>query len=133
MLKVAIGHSDDVDSADAIEAVLEQCQEPLDRLSAQTGLLFASIDQDFQLILDKINEAHPGIELIGCSTDGEFSSALGFREDSIALTLFHSDKCEWKAGVGLDISEDPTASIEKAVKIAIPENRGGSEVVHRHS
>jgi hypothetical protein len=116
MLKVAIGHSDDVDSADAIEAVLEQCQDPLNGLSAQAGLLFASIDQDFQLILDKINEAYPGIELIGCSTDGEFSSVLGFAEDSIALTLFHSDECEWKAGVGHDISKDPLGSLEQAVK-----------------
>ena len=48
MLNVAIGHSDDVDSADAIDAVLEQCQDTLNGLSAQAGLLFASIDQDFQ-------------------------------------------------------------------------------------
>jgi len=121
MLKVAIGHSDDVDSADAIQAVLEQCRDSLNGLPAKAGLLFASIDQDFQLILDKINETYPGIELIGCSTDGEFSSVLGFVEDSIALTLFHSDECEWNAGVGYDISKDPLGSLEQAVKTVIPQ------------
>ncbi len=121
MLKVAIGHSDDVDTGDAIEEVLEQCRDTLNGLSAQAGLLFSSIDQDFELILDKINETYPGIELIGCSTDGEFSSTLGFAEDSIALTLFHSDKCEWKAGVGYDISKDPLGSLEQAVKAIMPQ------------
>jgi len=121
MLNVAIGHSDDVDSADAIDAVLEQCQDTLNGLSAQAGLLFASIDQDFQLILDKINETYPGIELIGCTTDGEFTSVLGFAEDSIALILFHSDECEWKAGVGHDISNDPVETLEEAVKTVMSE------------
>jgi len=121
MLNVAIGHSDDVESADAIEQVLEQCQDTLDGLSAQAGLLFASIDQDFQLILDKINETYPGIELIGCSTDGEFTSVLGFTEDSIALILFHSDECEWKAGVGHDISNNPVETLEEAVKTVMSE------------
>jgi hypothetical protein len=121
MLKVAIGHSDDVDTGDAIEAVLEQCRDTLNGLSAQAGLLFSSIDQDFELILDKINETYPGIELIGCSTDGEFSSTLGFAEDSLALTLFHSDECEWKAGVGYDISKDPLGNLEEAVKAVMPE------------
>jgi len=122
MLKVAIGHSDDVDSGAAIETVLEQCREPLNSLSAQAGLLFASIDHDFNLILEKINDSYPGIELIGCSTDGEFSSTLGFAEDSLALTLFHSDKCVWKAGAGLDISKDPEGSLEKAFENLIPED-----------
>jgi len=119
MLKVAIGHSDDADSSDAIEEVLEQCQESLNGLPAQAGLLFASIDQEFQLILNKINETYTGIELIGCSTDGEFSSVLGFAEDSITLTLFHSDECEWKAGVGHDISKNPLGSLEQAAKTVI--------------
>jgi len=119
MLRIGIGHSDDVDSVDAIEAVLKQCRSSLNGLSAQAGLLFASIDQDFQLILDKINETYPGIELIGCSTDGEFSSLLGFVEDSIALILFYSDECEWKAGVVTEISKDPVGNLEKTVKTVV--------------
>ena len=119
MLKITIGHSDDVDSVDAIETALEQCKESLNGYTAQAGILFSSIDQEFQLIIDKINEVHPGIELIGCTTDGEFSSVLGFVENSIELILFYSDQCEIRAGVGLNISKDPVNIIDKAVQTAL--------------
>ncbi len=119
MLKIAIGHSDDVDSIDAVEIALEQCKSSLNGYTVQAGILFSSIDQDFQLIIDKINEAHPGIELIGCTTDGEFSSVLGFVENSIELILFYSDQCEIRAGVGLNISKDPVKTIDQAVKTAL--------------
>jgi hypothetical protein len=119
MLKIAIGHSDDVDSIDAVETALEQCKTSLNGYTAQAGILFSSIDQDFQLIIDKINEAHPEIELIGCTTDGEFSSVLGFVENSIELILFYSDQCELRAGVGLNISKDPVKTIDQAVKTAL--------------
>lgn len=119
MLKVAIGHSDDINSVDAIEQVLSQCNDSLNGFSAHAGMLFCSIDQDFQSILNKINETYPGIELIGCTTDGEFSSVLGFAEDSILLILFHSDDCEWKAGIGRQVSDDPIAIVEEAVKSTI--------------
>ena len=119
MLKIAIGHSDDVDSIDAVEIILEQCKSSLNGYTAQAGILFSSIDQDFQLIIDKINEAHPEIELIGCTTDGEFSSVLGFVENSIELILFYSDQCEIRAGVGLNISKDPVKTIDQAVKTAL--------------
>jgi len=119
MLKVAVGHSDDVDSVDAIEEVLNQCSDSLNDLPAHAGIVFSSIDQDFQSILNKINETYPGIELIGCTTDGEFSSVLGFVEDSILLIVFHSDDCEWKAGIGRDVSNDPTGIVEKVAKSTI--------------
>jgi len=123
MLKVAIGHSDDVDSINAITEVLNQCSDSLNDLPAHAGLLFSSIDQDFQSILNKINETHPGIELIGCTTDGEFSSVLGFAEDSILLILFHSDDCKWKAGIGRNVSDDPIAIVEQAAKLALTQLR----------
>jgi len=99
MLKTAIAHSKELDSADAVEDVLEQCREILGELQAHAGMLFAGIDHDFALILNKINEVYPGIELIGCTTWGEISSVHGVADDSIVLTLFHSDEIEFKAGV----------------------------------
>jgi hypothetical protein len=44
MLKMAVGHSDDVDAADAIASVIEQCRAALDGLSPQAGILFAAYD-----------------------------------------------------------------------------------------
>ena len=65
MLKTAIAHSKELDSADAAEEVLEQCRETLGELQAHAGMLFAGIDHDCALILNKINEAYPGLEIIG--------------------------------------------------------------------
>ena len=39
---MAVGHSDDVDSADAVAAVIEQCRAGLHGLSPQAGILFAA-------------------------------------------------------------------------------------------
>ena len=87
MLKVAIAHSLEIDSSDAIKEVLEQCHEQLGDLIPQAGIFYTGIDHDFKLILDKINEMYPGIELIGCTTDGELSSVHGFSDDSVTLFL----------------------------------------------
>ena len=95
MFKVAIAHSIELDSQDAIKEVLEQCHEQLVDLMPQAGILFTGIDHDFKLILDRINEMYSGIKLIGCTTDGELSSVHGYTDDSIALMLLCSDKLFW--------------------------------------
>ena len=56
MLKTVLGHSDDPDSQDAIEEVLEQCTRELAGMLPKAGLLFAAIDFDHALILQKINQ-----------------------------------------------------------------------------
>jgi len=118
MLKTAIAHSLELDSQDAIKEVLEQCRETLGELQAHAGMLFAGIDHDFALILNKINEAYPGIELIGCTTAGEISSIHGVTDDSLVLTLFHSDEMEFKAGVAERLSEDTSNNIKETVETA---------------
>lgn len=116
MLRIAIAHSIELDSQDAIKEVLEQCHKQLGDLHAQAGILFAGIDHNFELILNKINEIYPEIELIGCTTDGELSSVHGFTEDSIALTLFVTEQLKFKAGVADKISVDPLTNIKKAAE-----------------
>ena len=44
------------------------------------------------MLLGGITRAFPGIALIGCTTDGEISSQLGFREDSATLILFVTER-----------------------------------------
>ncbi|MGD1901666.1 MAG: FIST signal transduction protein [Geitlerinemataceae cyanobacterium] len=115
MLKVIVGHSEDPDSREAIEEVLEQCLEELDDLKPQAGLLFAAIDFDYAVLLDEINRAFPGIDLIGCTTDAEISSVLGFQQNSISLTLFISDSIQIHAGIGLDTQENVCRAARQAV------------------
>ena len=103
MFKVIIGHSDDVDAKDAITEIIEECNSKIEDVKPNAGMLFSAIDYDYDVLLDEINKAYPGIELIGATTDGEISSEMGFMEDSVNLILFVSDTIEIKAVVGRNI------------------------------
>lgn len=118
MLKVVVGHSEDVDSFDAIEEIIEYCNKELDGLVPQAGLLYCAIGFEYDVILEEINKAYPKIELIGCSSYSEISSTLGNLQDSIVLTLFVSDTIEIKAGLGTNLSKDVSIATEMAVSDA---------------
>ena len=118
MFKVVVGHSDDPDSQSAIESVLEKCLEDLTHIVPQAGILFAAIDFEHALILKQIQQVFPDLELIGCTTDGEMSSQLGFQQDSLTLMLFCSDTVQIKAGVGYETQHNPTAAAQQAVQQA---------------
>jgi len=119
MFKVVVGHSDDPDSQFAIESVLEQCLEDLTHTVPQAGILFAAIDFEHAFILKQIQQVFPHLELIGCTTDGEMSSKLGFQQDSLTLMLFCSDSVQIKAGVGYETQNDPIAAAQQAVQQAV--------------
>lgn len=87
MLTVAVGHSDDPDSALAIAEVLDQCLAPLDGIISRTDLLLAAIDFDHTL-LTRINQTFSALALIDGTTAGRLSSGLSFQQDSLALVLF---------------------------------------------
>lgn len=118
MLKVAVGHSNDPDSEEAVNEVIEQCQKCLAGEMPQAGILFAAVDFDRGLILNRINEVFPGIELIGGTTDGEISSVLEFQQDSLTLMVFSADDIEIRAAVGRDVHEDPIAIAQQTVERA---------------
>ena len=104
MMKVAVGHCEDVSAAEAVHEVLEQVTASLGGARPQAGILFSAVDFDHTLILAAIRSAFPGIELVGCTTDGEFSSVYGFTEDALTLMVFVSDTVEIRAGAGKEAS-----------------------------
>ncbi|WP_427159180.1 FIST signal transduction protein [Aliinostoc sp. HNIBRCY26] len=115
MFKIVVGHSNDPDSFAAVEEVIQQCTTSLNGHIPQAGILFTAIDFDHILILQKIHQVFPGIELIGGTTDGEISSVLEFQQDSVTLMLFYSDEIEIFAGVGVQVSVDPVKATQQAV------------------
>ncbi|MGI9520940.1 MAG: FIST signal transduction protein, partial [Hyphomicrobiaceae bacterium] len=123
MLSIAVGHSENVDEVDIADEIIEQCTNQLAGTAPQAGMMFAAVDFDYQEILDRILKTWPGLQLIGCSTDGEFSSELGFLDDSVTLTLFASDTIEITTGVGRNVSAD----VEAAAQSAIAEARSGAK------
>src|SRR5688572_16402121 len=118
MFAAAVGHSEELEAARAAEEVLALCKTGLGGAAPTAGLLFAAIDFDHQVLVDEINRQHPGIELIGCTTDGEISSELGFREDSVTLILFASDTVDITAGLGRGLSTDVAAACRAAIDTA---------------
>lgn len=108
-LTVAIAQSDDVDTDDAIDEIIASVEEQLGGAPV-AGLLFASLLYDHAEMLALLHARWPGIQLIGGSTDGEFTRSLGYREDSIVLVAFASDTLCFRAGVATGLGEDSHAT-----------------------
>jgi hypothetical protein len=115
MFRMAVGHSDDVDLASALDAVFEQCDRGLGGAAVKAGLLLSAWEVDHRVAIDRVRARYPGIELAGSSSAGEMSSVLGFREDSVALVVFASDTIEVLAGLGRELTADPLAAARRAV------------------
>ena len=115
MLKIAVGHSEDVDTLVAVETVLDQCRRQLGTLEPQAGIVLAGIDYEHSEILTEIRARYPRLELVGCTTAGELSSISGNSDDSVALLLIYSDTLEIKSVVGRHISENPPVAIRSAL------------------
>src|SRR5260221_6580687 len=119
VLKMAVGHSDDVDLADAIAAVIAQCRAALDGLSPQAGILFAAYDSFDRSVVDAVLEAFPGVQVIGGTSAAEVSSVSGYREDSITLSLFASDDVDITVGLAGGLADDVDAACHAAASQAL--------------
>jgi hypothetical protein len=113
-----VGHSEEADAGEAVAEIVQQCTAGLNGTAPSAGLLFAAIDFDHEALLREVARAYPGMALIGCTTDGEISSELGFREDSVTLIVFVSDTIDITAGVGRNLRADVAAACRSAVDVA---------------
>ncbi len=119
MLKVVVGHSEMMDAESIVDDIYEQCVQDLGSFKPQAGMLFAAIDLEYNELLETIQERWPGLQLIGCTSDAEISSKVGFTEDSVVLVLFYSDNIEITIGVGRFASEDLDAAAKQAFDQAL--------------
>jgi hypothetical protein len=110
MFFVAVAHSEDIEADAVFEELERQAAVQLKGRTPQAALLFAAIDVEDEALLAKIAERWPGLELVGCTTDGEVSSVHGFREDSVSLILFGSDTVRITAGLGRNVTAEPEAA-----------------------
>jgi len=115
VIKIVVGHSEDVEALDCVTEILEQCRMELGERIPQAGVVYNAIHMDHQKVLDTIMDAFPNLELIGCTTDGEISSILGCVEDSITLILFYSDSIEIRAGMGKNLSDNANQTAMDAI------------------
>lgn len=115
MFFVAVAHSEEFDVPAVLEDIERQCAPQLAGRRPQAAILFAAIDIEHDALLDGLARLWPGLELIGCTTDGEVSSVHGFCEDSVSLILFGSDSVAIKAGLGRNAAADVEAACRQAV------------------
>ena len=123
MFRMAVGHSDDVDLASALEVAFAECEAGLAGAAPNAGLLMSAWGVDHQTVIDQVRARYPGIELAGMTCAGEMSSVLGFREDSVALALFASDSIDIVVGLGRNLAEDCLAATRQAVAEATAKTR----------
>ena len=117
MLKMAVGHTDELDADLAAEALIAQCNEGMQGLDPQAGWLLASHDLDLEEFLVLVRIAYPDIELVGCTTLAPMSSASDFVEGSSTLTLFASDVLDFTAGLGRGVK----GGVDTAARSAVTE------------
>lgn len=115
MLKVATGASEETDTIEAVEEALEIALEGMDGVAPKAALAFVGIDVDVDALVKAFSQALPGVELAGCTTDGEVAGPDGFLEDSVVITLFGSDDIDFTTGIGHGASADPVGATATAV------------------
>jgi hypothetical protein len=118
MLKMAVGHTEELEADTAAADLIGQCNRALDGHAPQAGWLLASHDLDLESLLRLISDSYPNIELIGCTTLAPMSSALEFSEGSTTLTMFASDVVEFSAGLGRNVAHDVASAAAAAVEAA---------------
>lgn len=115
MITSVIGVSDDIDVSEAVKNVVQQCKDQLKGKKPHVGVLFTSImEADFTEMLTEINRSFPGVQLIGCTTDGEIVPQLGFVEDAVALLLLSSEEVKFATAIACNISQNPEESFRAA-------------------
>lgn len=97
-LTATLAHSIELDSNHALKELIEICERQLGSAVPDAGILYAGIDADHQTLIDGIMDKWPDLQLIGCTTDGEFSTDHGYAEDSVVLLLLSSESCSIASG-----------------------------------
>ncbi len=75
MIKVGLGQAEGLDTQRAIQDAISHCRQQLEGYEPQAGIVFAGVEFNHRQMLDEINRNFPEIDLIGCTTAGEFSSS----------------------------------------------------------
>ncbi len=117
-MKVTVAHSEDIDTSDAINEILESCSVDFGDLVPQAGMFVSSAFHDFDMLTSRILERYPDLELMGCSSNAEISSVMGLAEDSVVLMLLRSDRVTMKVGIGKNVSTDPKGAASEAIEKA---------------
>ena len=111
-------HADEVEVEDVLAYLLEHARSELGDVEPQALVVLAGIDVDHPKLINGLHEAWPNAHLVGCTTDGEFSTHEGFTEDSVAVVFLAADDVNIRSGVGRNVSKDVTEACRQAYGMA---------------
>ena len=118
MIRVSIAQAEGLDASDTTAQVIATCRRQLGDQSPTAGILYAGAGFNHQMMLDLVHRAFPRMQLIGCTTAGNFSSVGGFSDDAISLMAFVSDTVRIRAGLGRRLSNGYRAATRAALAMA---------------
>ncbi len=128
MLRVVVGQAEGLDTVEVIAGVIASCEAQLDELEARlepsAGILIVAGSFDPVVVVTAIRARWPGLALVGSGSWGVMTSARGYSEDGIGLTLFVSDTISIGAGIGRACSLDPDSAVRRAIEEARAELSG---------
>ncbi len=119
VLRMAVGHSDELDPAEAADEVVAACRASLHGLEPGGAILFASFDSFSPELVAGIRRGFPDTQLLGTTSAAEMSSASGYREDSVVLAAFASDHVDMAVGVSDGLATDVDAAVASAIREAL--------------
>lgn len=104
MTEVAVAHTSETDSALAGNLLASELTSKLSG-NADAVIVFASPLYEYEVLLRNIAEhCHPAL-MLGCSSAGEFTSAIA-REGSACVLAFKSSDMAFSVGVARNLSTD---------------------------
>ncbi len=119
MFTIAVSQAEGIDARRVARQAAERARRELDGLAPRAGVVIASAEFDHQAVLAELTQAFPGVEFVGATSAGEFTSGLGPSDDSVSLCLFASDTIDIRSGAGLGLSRDPDAAVQTALDQAL--------------
>lgn len=118
MFRVGLGHYEGLDTVSVAQKVIDQCKEQMEGTEPQLGIVFAGALFDHKEMLALFSDAFVGIQLVGCTTAGTFSSTYGFSEHSISLLVMNTGGIPFSTGLGNNLRQNPQKGVEQALSSA---------------
>ncbi len=124
MFRVVIGQAQGIETECTAADAIRHCRDQLAGDMAKAGLLFAASEFDLNRLTQMAGEAFAGIPIVGCTTAGSFSTAMGLSRDSICLMLFVSDTVSFAVGIGENPLHDASEAAREAAAMVLAARPG---------
>ena len=119
--RIAVGHSDDIDEADAVAEAAAACRAGLGGRPPVAVAMFASAEYASSALGAAAAASLPGAVIVGCAGDGQFCDARGHLDDGVVMLAFAEGTGRFSAALGEGFADDAYAATGRAITSALGE------------